>query len=593
MPSTVTTFRDVLVERRSDAGWFCEIEGRTVLVGRDQVAPGTMMPGEGQRGPVTLTTTAADAIRATLTAPRRGQRAADPGLLAALQTRADRMQSMFETSFIYQGYLQPDGTLLDANGTSLAGIECTLDDVVGKPFWDTPWFSGTPGMSEKVRAAVAAAAGGADMHEAVVVQLPTGERAFDMSIRPVRNARGEVIGIIPQAIETTGRLRAEESLRHAQKMEAVGQLTSGIAHDFNNLLNGITGWLGVLDMRAREGRTDDLMRYVTAAQGAAKRAAAVAQRLLSFSRRQSLTPKPTDVAQLVDGLAELLRQTAGSRIAIEIAHGDDLWPALVDPNQLENVLLNLAINARDAMPNGGTLGLHAANCAVDARAGRLLDVAPGEYLSVSVADTGVGMTPEVAQRAFDPFFTTKASGKGTGLGLAMVYAFARQSGGSVEIESTPGAGTTVRLWVPRFHGTVSAPATRPRTASARRARAGETILIVDDEPSIRMVIAEVLRDLGYATLEANESAGALPVLESSARVDLLVTDVGIPGDTNGWQLAAAARARRPELKILVITAYPEESEIGRTIASIGTEVLRKPFAPDLVTAAVTRLLADA
>ncbi len=565
-----------------------------MLIGRHQIAPGTVMPGEGQRGTVTVTKAAADEIRTALTAPRRGQRAAaDPGALAALQTRADRMQTMFETSFIYQGYLQPDGSLLDANATSLAGIACTLQDVAGKPFWETPWFSGTPGMPEKVRAAVHAAAGGADVHEAIVVQLPTGERAFDMSLRPVRNERGEVIGIIPQAIETTERLQAEESLRHAQKMEAVGQLTSGIAHDFNNLLNGITGWLGVLDMRAREGRTDDLMRYVTAAQGAAKRAAAVTQRLLSFARRQALTPKPTDVAQLVHGLTELLRQTAGSRIAIEIAHGDDLWPALVDPNQLENVLLNLCINARDAMPSGGTIGIHAANCAVDARAGRLLDVAPGEYLSVSVADTGVGMTPEVAKRAFDPFFTTKANGKGTGLGLAMVYAFARQSGGGVEMESSPGGGTTVRLWVPRFHGTVSAPTARPGTALPRRADAGETILIVDDEPSIRMVIAEVLRDLGYATIEANESAGALPVLESNARVDLLVTDVGIPGDTNGWQLAAAARSQRPDLKLLVITAYPEETEVGRTIASAGTEVLRKPFAPELVTAAVARLLADA
>jgi signal transduction histidine kinase/CheY-like chemotaxis protein len=590
MSPASSTFRDVLVERRAETGWFCEIDGRRVLVRPHHVAPGTVMPSEGRRGTITVTKAAADEIRAALGARQGTRRTGDSAALAALQSRADRMQSMFETSFIYQGYLQPDGTLLDANATSLSGIQCTLEDVVGKPFWETPWFTATPGMPEQVRDAVREAAAGADVMTSIVVHLPTGERAFDMSIRPVRNAGGDVVGLIPQAVETTERLKAEEALRHAQKMEAVGQLTSGIAHDFNNLLNGIAGWLGVLEMRMKDGRTEDLARYVTAAQGAAKRAVAVTQRLLSFSRRQSLHPKATNVAELVEGLAELLRQTAGPRITLDVAHGEDLWPAVVDPNQLENVLLNLCINARDAMPQGGRMSIHAANCAVDARAARLLDVTPGEYLSLAVTDTGVGMTADVVQRAFNPFFTTKASGKGTGLGLAMVYGFARQSGGSVEIESAPGEGTTIRLWLPRAEGTVAVPSVPRRKTAARPAREGETVLVVDDEPSIRMVISEVLRDLGYVTLEANEAAGAMAVLESKTRVDLLIADVGIPGATNGWQLAVAARALRPEIKVLFITAYPEDSEIGRTIAGTGTEVLRKPFGPEVLPAAVGRLL---
>lgn len=373
--------------------------------------------------------------------------------------------------------------------------------------------------------------------------------------------------------------KAEDALRQAQKMEAVGQLTGGLAHDFNNLLTGISGALELLQIRVSQGRYKDVDRYISVAQGAANRAAALTHRLLAFSRRQTLDPKATEVNRLVAGMSDLIRNTVGPAVEVSMSGGPDLWITLVDPNQLENALLNLCINARDAMPNGGRLGIETTNCTLDTVEAFSFEMQPGEYVRLSVSDTGTGMTDEVIKRAFDPFYTTKPLGQGTGLGLSMIYGFAKQSGGQVRIVSTLGEGTTIHLFLPRFHGAEQAAGDRKDFSTAPRADLGETVLIVDDEPSVRMLVGEVLAELGYRALEASDGASALPVLRSDARIDLLITDVGLPGGMNGRQLADFGRTARPKLKILFITGYAEKVVMGAGLDE-GMAILTKPFAMD-------------
>ncbi|GJD53327.1 Sensor histidine kinase RcsC [Methylobacterium crusticola] len=385
--------------------------------------------------------------------------------------------------------------------------------------------------------------------------------------------------------------RTEEALRQAQKMEAVGQLTGGIAHDFNNLLTGISGSLELLQTRMGQGRLADVDRYVAAAQGAAKRAAALTHRLLAFSRRQTLDPRTTDVNRLVAGMEELIRRTVGPAIAVEVVGAPDLWPALVDPNQLENALLNLCINARDAMPDGGRMTVETANRRLDAHAARMSELPPGPYLSLCVTDTGTGMTPEVIARAFDPFFTTKPTGQGTGLGLSMIYGFARQSGGQVRITSEVGRGTTVCIVLPRHDGEAEDADPALVSAGAPRAGQGETVLVVDDEPTVRMLVAEVLEGLGYTAIEAADSLAGMKLLQSDARIDLLITDVGLPGGMNGRQMADAARIGRPDLRVLFITGYAENAAVGNGHLGPGMQVLTKPFVMDALASRIKDLLA--
>ncbi|MFJ7441611.1 PAS domain S-box protein [Methylorubrum thiocyanatum] len=386
--------------------------------------------------------------------------------------------------------------------------------------------------------------------------------------------------------------RTEEALRQAQKMEAVGQLTGGLAHDFNNLLTGISGSLELMQTRMSQGRMTDLDRYMTAAQGAAKRAAALTHRLLAFSRRQTLDPKPTNVNALVHGMEELIRRTVGPAIHIEVVGAAGLWPALVDPPQLENALLNLCINARDAMPDGGRITIETANKWLDDRAARERDLEPGQYLSLCVTDTGTGMTPDVIERAFDPFFTTKPTGQGTGLGLSMIYGFARQSGGQVRIYSEVGQGTTMCVYLPRHYGGAEGDVVLPDLAAAPRAGRGETVLIVDDEPSVRMLVTEVLEDLGYTAIEAPDASAGLKVLQSDVRIDLLVTDVGLPGGMNGRQMADAGRVGRPELKVLFITGYAENAAVGNGHLEPGMAVLTKPFVMEVLATRIKDLIAS-
>lgn len=386
--------------------------------------------------------------------------------------------------------------------------------------------------------------------------------------------------------------KVEDALRQAQKMEAVGQLTGGLAHDFNNLLTGISGSLELLQIRIGQGRYKDLERYISMARGASNRAAALTHRLLAFSRRQTLDPKATDVNHLVAGLRDLINNTVGPTIETRVVESAPVWSTLVDPNQLENALLNLCINARDAMPDGGQIKIETANCAFDRDAAAEREMKPGDYVAVSVSDTGTGMADEVIERAFDPFYTTKPLGQGTGLGLSMIYGFAKQSGGQVRISSRLGEGTTVHLFLPRHDERATTTAETTNFGEAPRAVAGETVLIVDDEPSVRMLVTEVLAELGYTAVEAADGSSALRVLQSDIRIDLLVTDVGLPGGMNGRQLADFGRVARPKLKVLFITGYAEKSVVTGDQLEEGMGILTKPFAMDGLAARIKELISD-
>ena len=390
----------------------------------------------------------------------------------------------------------------------------------------------------------------------------------------------------------TAELRqAEEALRQAQKMEAVGQLTGGIAHDFNNLLTGIVGSLELLQKRVAAGRTGELDRYIDMAVTSANRAASLTHRLLAFSRRQPIDPRPVEVNRLLLGMEDLLRRTLGPAIALQIAPAADLWATVCDPNQLESAILNLAINARDAMggpeaagipagahaPDGWRLSIATGNVALDeayarAHAG---EVEPGQYVVISVTDTGSGMTPEVIERAFEPFFTTKPVGQGTGLGLSMLYGFIKQSRGHVRILSEPGRGTTFRLYLPRGGRRAEDLEDLPAATVPQRAGAGERVLVVEDEPAVRAVIMETLQDMGFAAIAATDGPAALHIVRGGAGLDLMIADLGLPG-MNGREVADAARALRPGLKVLFITGFGTAPPSAAPLEA-GMQIMAKPF----------------
>ncbi len=418
-----------------------------------------------------------------------------------------------------------------------------------------------------------------------------GGRIIEAVSTPVLDTTGPSRRIVVSAHDVTERRGLEEQLRQAQKMEAVGQLTGGIAHDFNNLLTAISGSLEIMERRNAEGRLNDIARYITAAQDGARRAATLTQRLLAFSRRQTLDPKPTDVNKLISGMEDLLRRTVGPSVVLEVVGAGGLWPTKIDPSQLENALLNLTINARDAMPDGGRITIETANRWLDERAASERDLSPGQYISVCVTDTGTGMTPDVIAQAFDPFFTTKPLGQGTGLGLSMIHGFVRQSGGQVRIYSELGKGTTMCMYLPRISGTIDKLG-RPEMLHATESGHGETVLVVDDDATVRMLMVEVLEEAGYVALEAGDGSAGLRILQSDARIDLLITDVGLPGGMNGRQLADAARTARSELKVLFVTGYAENAAIGHGFLDPGMQVITKPFAMAELGNKVRRMIED-
>ncbi len=389
---------------------------------------------------------------------------------------------------------------------------------------------------------------------------------------------------------TAALVQAEDALRQAQKMEAVGQLTGGLAHDFNNILAGISGSLDLMKTRLAQGRVGEIDRYMTGAQGAVKRAAGLTQRLLAFSRRQTLDPKPSDINRIVAGMQDLISRSVGPGVAVETVGAGGLWTAFVDVGQLENALLNLCINARDAMPDGGRLTIETGNRWLDERAAAQRGLPPGQYVSLCVSDTGTGMSPDVVARAFDPFFTTKPIGQGTGLGLSMVYGFAGQSGGAVRIYSEVGKGTMICIYLPR-HAAEDHSSDIPADAGPAPAATGvHTILVVDDEPLVRMVAVEILEELGYEVLEASDGPSALKMLDARPTIDLLVTDVGLPNGMNGRQLADAVRVQRPGLNVLFVTGYAENAVLNHGHLDHGMEVVTKPFTADVLARRVESLI---
>ena len=385
-------------------------------------------------------------------------------------------------------------------------------------------------------------------------------------------------------------IETEATLRQAQKMEAVGQLTGGIAHDFNNLLQGIVGSMELVRKLIQRGRTEETERFIASAMASAHRAAALTHRLLAFSRRQPLDPKPVKVNRLVAAMEDLLRRSVPEKIKMELALSAGLWTTLCDANQVENAILNLVINARDAMPYGGTLVIETSNTYIDADyAARAADIKPGQYVCIAVTDTGAGMSGEVVERAFDPFFTTKPTGQGTGLGLSMVYGFARQSEGYAKIYSELGTGTTVKLYLPRHHGSAAqdAPPEDPPSVPVRED--ARVVLVVEDEDVVRGLVVQVLQDLGYTTLEAGDGPAGLKILQSSAAVDLLVTDIGLPG-LNGRQVADAARITRPALKVLFMTGYAENAAVSNGFLEPDMQMITKPFAMETLARRVTDMI---
>jgi signal transduction histidine kinase/CheY-like chemotaxis protein len=388
------------------------------------------------------------------------------------------------------------------------------------------------------------------------------------------------------AAEVAERTHVENTLHQAQKMEAVGQLTGGIAHDFNNLLTGIIGSLELMQRRHRAGNSTDDERYINAAVTSAQRAAALTQRLLAFSRRQTLDLKPIDVNQLVASLEDLLQRTTGENIKIVTQLAAGLSLTCMDANQLESALLNLVINARDAMPDGGSITITTASVHLDRDNSESIHLKEGEYLTLTVTDTGVGMTPGVLAKVFEPFFTTKPVGQGTGLGLSMVYGYLRQAKGSVQIRSEPGQGTCIQLYMPCYEGNESILSVEQDNSVPLGT--GEIVLVVEDELVVRSLIVEVLGELGYETLEASNAQEAIPILESEQRIDLMISDVGLPG-MNGRQLADFAQSSKPELKVLLATGYAEGSNASDYLAS-NMEIITKPFAIDAIANKISEML---
>lgn len=483
--------------------------------------------------------------------------------------------------------LDPKGTVLAWSRAAEAIFAYSADEVLGKPY---------PVVPE----------GGEKEFDALLQQAMAGERLRDVHVRrkrkdgrlrdvrassaPIYDDDGETVrGTVYAMEDMTERFVMEEKLRHAQKLEAVGQLTGGIAHDFNNLLSIMTMNLDLLEDRLEgDAEAGELLE---SARAGAFRGAELTQRLLAFGRRQSLLPVITDLNELLPELAKVLRRTLGDHIAVTTSPAEDLWSTFVDTSQVENAILNLAINARDAMPEGGRLHIETGNAHLDAEyATGYIDVSPGDYVMISVSDTGCGMPPELMEQAFDPFFTTKEAGHGTGLGLSMVYGFAKQSGGHVRIYSEVGHGTTVKLYLPRTTG--EGPAVRESGASiASLMGDGEVVLVVEDETKVREAAVRLLNDLNYRVLQASNGHEALAHLEDGGRIDVLFTDVVMSGGISGYEVATRVRAQRPELPVVLTSGFSEAFVDGEG-NGLGdrAQFLAKPYRKQDLAAAIGRAL---
>lgn len=410
-------------------------------------------------------------------------------------------------------------------------------------------------------------------------------------ITAVKDAKGDLIGFAKVTRDLTERHAADERLRQAQKMEAVGQLTGGVAHDFNNLLTVIVGNVEALKRRLAEQSDPRLERLANSALHGAQRAALLVHRLLAFARNQPLAPRSASVNSLIPNVSEMLRRTLGETIVVETVLAGGVWPIFADISELESALLNLAINARDAMPDGGQLTIETANVFLDDAYAKDAEIAAGQYVGIFVSDTGTGMSSDIVAKAFEPFFTTKEPGHGTGLGLSQVYGFIKQSGGHVKIYSEIGIGTTVKLYLPRYIADDAAqgkPSTEPPLPTGR----GETILVVEDDADVRSFTTETLHELGYRVLAARDGAEGLRLLDAHREIVILFTDVGLPGGMNGRQFADEAKRRRSDLKILFASGYARNAIVHHGRLDPGVELVSKPFTYATLSQRVRQLLDD-
>lgn len=425
-------------------------------------------------------------------------------------------------------------------------------------------------------------------------------RYIELRMRPLRNSSGEIVGaykfghdVTATISEQSRRESAEDALRQSQKMEAIGQLTGGLAHDFNNLLTAISGSFELIETRLQQGRLGDVEKYLVAGKSATRRAAALTHRLLAFARRQTLTPSPTNLNLALADLCDLVRRTVGPGIEVELVATKGIWTTLVDQNQFENAILNLCINARDAMPEGGQLTIETGNRWVDDAQSAKLNIGRGQYVTVCVSDTGTGIPEDIRTRVFDPFFTTKPIGEGTGLGLSMVYGFAKQSDGHVAIYSEEGGGTMVCIYLPRSLAKATEASPDKPIATGESLEHSKVALVVDDEPTVRMLVNDALQEIGIGTLEAADGVEALNIAGRIDSIDILVTDVGLPKGMNGRQVADAVKQDRPDLPVLFITGYAENAAFNHGHIRHGMEILTKPFSVDDLQSRVRRLLSGA
>jgi len=499
-------------------------------------------------------------------------------LVAAEALRGPEMETLFAWLEQQPAWSDLPIILLTHHGGQEQGPSSRLSDLLGNvTFLERPFHPVT-----LVSMVSAALRGRRRQYEARdrLIDLSESERRLQSTLETLEQ----------QVEERTAQLRHnEEALRQSQKMEAVGQLTGGIAHDFNNMLTGIIGSLELIRRRLARGRTEDLDSLIDLGVTSANRAAGLTHRLLAFSRRQSLDSKAVQMNTLVLSMGELLQRSLNESIQLEMRLDENLWVAEADPNQLESALLNLVINARDAMPDGGKLVVETSNQVLHRDFTEAYsNLEPGDYVMLSVTDNGCGMPQSVMSRAFDPFFTTKPIGQGTGLGLSMIYGFSKQSRGHVSIDSEIDQGTTVKLYLPRFRGE-ELVVDDANVEHSPDALDGETVLIVEDDPAVRVLVCAVLSELGYAYVEAGDADTALPILNSTQRIDLLVSDVGLPG-MNGRQLAEVGRQYRPGLKVLFITGYAEHAAVRGGFLDSGMQMITKPFTFDLLTAKVREMI---
>ncbi|HEY2248738.1 MAG TPA: PAS domain-containing protein [Bradyrhizobium sp.] len=505
---------------------------------------------------------------------------------AQLQSNEARMRAIFETSHLYQGLLDRDGRLTYANKISLAGIRSDGSDAIGKPFWETPWFTATEGMPTVVRKAFEAVLAGEEVRQEILLHLPIGDRYFDFAMRPVFDQHGKVAGAVPEAVDITERRQGEDVLRQAQKMEAVGQLTGGVAHDFNNLLTIIRSATDFL--RRRELPEERRRRYVDAISETVERASKLTAQLLAFARRQPLKPEVFDVGAQVDNVVQLIRPLVGGRIEISVAIEAPGCFTIADVAQFETALINLAINARDAMNDQGRLTMSVAQ-ADRLPALRGQPARSGDFIAISVSDTGSGIAPENLEVIFEPFFTTKEVGKGTGLGLSQAFGFARQSGGDIAVKSTLQQGATFTIYLPQ--APVPSAAVRSLVIGSEPATTGRgyRVLVVEDNDEVGQFSTELLEDLGYSVKRVANANAALAILaEDEFATDLVFSDVIMPG-MNGVELAGLIRERFPGLPVVLTSGY---SDVLAANAHHGLELIQKPYSVESLSRILRKAISE-